>query len=108
MKFLVAGLLTGVCLMATGVQAAEKAPAVLDFKMKPGTEVVWSLAESNFFKSNSGLWRLKSTGPSTTHVEYEVDVGFGFLVPKFVVKKLTEGSLPAMFDNFESRARALS
>jgi glutathione peroxidase len=34
MKLLVAGLLLGVGVMATGVQAAEKTAAVLDFKMK--------------------------------------------------------------------------
>ena len=40
-------------------------------------------------------------GPKATDVQYALEVGFGFLVPKFVAKKLTEVSLPKMFDNFE-------
>jgi ribosome-associated toxin RatA of RatAB toxin-antitoxin module len=78
----------------------------LEFSVKPEEQVGWRLVESNFFKTNEGLWKLTSDGPKT-QVHYELEVGFGFLVPSWVSKKLTEVNLPRMFDAFEERARSL-
>jgi hypothetical protein len=42
-----------------------------------------------------------------TWVKYELEVGFGFLVPGWITKKLTESNLPQMFDKFETRAKEI-
>lgn len=80
----------------------------LEFKVKAENEVTWKLLESDFFKANEGKWVLKEQGNKATQVHYELEVGFGFLVPKFVAKKLTEVNLPKMFDAFEARAKKLA
>jgi len=77
----------------------------LDFSLTDNREAAWKLAESNFFKTNSGRWFLTPISESRTHVLYELDVSFGFLVPGWVSRKLTEVSLPKMFDGFEKRAQ---
>ena len=76
----------------------------LEFSMKLNQEVKWKLIDSNFFKTNSGRWFLKPKGDKKTEVEYELDVSFGFLVPGWISRKLTEVSLPKMFECFETQA----
>jgi len=80
----------------------------LQFQFQPHTEVAWKLVESNFFKVNEGRWLLKELDKNRTQATYEVEVGFGFFVPKWVTKKLTEINLPNMFEAFEQRALSLS
>jgi len=80
----------------------------LEFKLDGHKEISWKLVESDFFKTNQGRWLLEAKGPKQTHVTYEVEVGFGFLVPGWITRKLTEVNLPKMFERFEDRARALS
>lgn len=77
----------------------------LDFKMEENRSVSWKLIESDFFKMNQGKWLLKPADGHSTSVDYELEVAFGFLVPGWVTKKLTEINLPKMFDQFESRAK---
>jgi ribosome-associated toxin RatA of RatAB toxin-antitoxin module len=62
--------------------------------------------ESDFFKTNQGKWIL-SPHQVGTWVKYELEVGFGFLVPGWITKKLTESNLPQMFDKFETRAQEI-
>jgi len=81
---------------------------LLEFKMTRPTEVKWKLTRSNFFKVNDGAWSLTPVDASHTEAHYELEVGFGFLVPGWVSRKLTEINLPQMFDHFEARAKALS
>ena len=75
----------------------------LEFEVTVPTEVQWNLVKSNFFKTNSGRWLLQE-GEKGVDVHYELEVAFGFLVPTWVTKKMTEVSLPAMFERFEKRA----
>jgi ribosome-associated toxin RatA of RatAB toxin-antitoxin module len=79
----------------------------LEFEVRGKEEVRWKLAKSNFFKTNEGRWLLESLGPEKTRVVYEVDVGFGFLVPGWISRKLTETTLPKMLENFEARAKTV-
>jgi len=78
----------------------------LEFTLHPMKEVHWRLVESDFFKTNQGRWVLEAQ-PEATKVQYELEVGFGFLVPGWITKKLTESNLPTMFDKFEKRAQEL-
>lgn len=77
----------------------------LDFSLVPEREVSWRLVESDFFKTNQGKWLL-TPAKDKTQVTYELEVKFGFLVPGWITKKLTETSLPQMFDKFEQNAMA--
>jgi len=90
------------------LEVVKRFQYALQFQTKKPTEVRWSLVESNFFKTNSGVWSLKSLGAVRTSVHYELDVSFGFLVPGWITKKLTETSLPKMFDSFETQAGKVS
>lgn len=78
----------------------------LEFHLIPEKEVRWKLLESDFFKVNEGRW-IFSPKDSVTHVTYELNVQFGFLVPGWITKKLTENNLPQMFDKFENKAKGL-
>jgi coenzyme Q-binding protein COQ10 len=86
------------------LEVVKRFDYTLEFTMTPKTEVKWALIESNFFKTNTGRWGLKANG-NETQVQYELDVSFGFLVPGWISRKLTEVSLPKMFENFESQAK---
>lgn len=90
------------------IEVVKRFAYTLEFRMKEGEEVAWKLVESNFFKTNEGAWRLKDAGGKLTDVKYELNVDFGFMVPGWITKKLTETSLPKMFDSYESRARELA
>lgn len=89
------------------IEVVKKFQYTLEFQSNGTDKVSWRLIESDFFKKNEGSWNLKSLGDKKTAVHYELDVDFGFLVPGFISKKLTEVSLPKMFDAFESRAKEL-
>jgi len=78
----------------------------LEFRLIPEKEVGWKLVESDFFKVNEGRW-IFNPSKDVTHVKYELTVQFGFLVPSWITKKLTENNLPKMFDQFESKAKEL-
>lgn len=80
----------------------------LEFRMKENENVKWELVSSNFFKQNAGFWDLKPIAGTKTQVRYHLEVGFGFFVPPWVAKKLTEFNLPQMFDSFENRALMLA
>ena len=80
----------------------------LEFAVNGQKEISWRLVDSDFFKTNQGRWVLKPEGDGKTHVTYDVEVNFGFLVPGWITKKLTEVNLPKMFDSFEGHARTLA
>ena len=65
-------------------------------------EISWVLHDSNLMKHNTGHWKL-SAGNKKGHVhaEYSVDLKFKGLVPSAIIKKLTQTSLPAMFEGFQ-------
>ncbi len=78
----------------------------LKFEIDYPAKISWSLMKSDFFKENRGAWIIKKLGEKRCHVTYEVEVGFGFLVPGWITKKLTEVNLPKMLEKFESAAKA--
>ena len=77
----------------------------LEFDVSDPNNISWRLLESDFFKKNQGSWKLTDKGNGETNVVYELDVGFGLLVPGFVSKKLTEVNLPRLLESFESQAK---
>ena len=89
------------------IEVVKRFQYTLEFSQVEGKELSWRLVESNFFKKNDGRWLLRDLGGDKTHATYEVDLGFGFLVPGWVTKKLTEVNLPKMLDAFEKRAKEI-
>ena len=69
--------------------------------------VEWSLVESNIFKQNAGRWELREVDATHTEATYTLEVEFKIPVPGFVLKKLVQGSLPAMVKDFVERAESL-
>lgn len=90
------------------LEVVKRFEYTLEFSAIKNEKVSWKLVKSNFFKNNEGGWHLTSLGKNQTDVKYELEVGFGFLVPGWITKKLTENSLPQMLESFEKRARELS
>ncbi len=90
------------------LEVVKRFAYTLEFKIDGKEEVSWKLVESNFFKTNEGAWKLTSLGKNKTEATYELEVGFGFLVPGWITKKLTETSLPTMLSNFETRAKKVA
>lgn len=81
---------------------------VLDLSEDPvNGKVSWELVESDFFKKNSGSWKIKSLGEGRTQAQYDLEVEFSVPVPGFILKKLVKGSLPTMMKNFEERAQSI-
>jgi ribosome-associated toxin RatA of RatAB toxin-antitoxin module len=87
------------------LEVVKRFDYTLEFTVEGKERVQWKLVDSNFFKQNEGSWYLKPAGDKETSVHYELEVSFGFLVPSWISKKLTEVNLPKMFENFEIQAK---
>ena len=70
-----------------GLDIVKTFEYTLEFSIKDQYTVDWSLVDSNFFKVNSGRWALEKKDDQHTQVHYELEVDFGFFVPKWVSKK---------------------
>lgn len=66
--------------------------------------VSWSFVDGEFMKDNKGSWVLEPEGEGKTKATYTVEMALGALVPKTVVNKLVETSLPKMLEAFKRRA----
>ncbi len=86
------------------IEILKRFKYTLEFNMTPFTEISWKLIDGEIFKINNGRWLLREKSPNQTHVIYETEVTFGFYVPSWVIKKLTEVNLPMMLEAFEKRA----
>jgi len=69
--------------------------------------IEWTLVESDFFKANKGIWKLKSVGAGKTDVTYKIEVEFKIPVPGLILNRLIKGSLPSMLKCFENRAKKI-
>lgn len=69
-------------------------------------EVSWVLAESDFFRKNTGGWKIEPTGRDSCRATYALDVEFSFPVPGLILKRLVQGQLPAMMDAFYERLKS--
>lgn len=86
------------------IEILKRFKYTLEFSTTPFSEISWKLVEGEFLKTNNGKWVLKEKSKSQTLAIYETEVTFGFFVPNWVIKKLTEVNLPAMLEAFERRA----
>ncbi|MBF0493061.1 MAG: SRPBCC family protein [Deltaproteobacteria bacterium] len=80
----------------------------LDFKLVAPKECSWTLVKGDFMKSNTGSWKLKEVKKGITEANYEIEIGFGLLVPGNIANILVGKNLPAMMKEFKDRAEAMS
>lgn len=74
----------------------------------PQKKLTWEFLEGDFFKVNSGFWKLSpAKGGKATKAEYSVEVDFALFVPKMITKKLVSVSLPKNMEEFKDRAESL-
>lgn len=80
----------------------------LAMKEEPNKRVSWTLHDGEGFKVNSGRWELSplENGKKTNAVYYS-EVAFNLFVPKMILNKLTELSLPRNLKDFKERAEDL-
>jgi ribosome-associated toxin RatA of RatAB toxin-antitoxin module len=67
-------------------------------------EISWKLVSGEFMKENSGRWLLEEAGKGRTKATYELQMGFGMLVPGAVVSQLQKTSLPKMLQQYKAHA----
>ncbi|MBI3270559.1 MAG: SRPBCC family protein [Planctomycetes bacterium] len=67
--------------------------------------VDWVMEEGNI-KSNVGSWALSAYGKHRTCAVYTVSIDPGFFVPKFLLSKATQGTLPMLIRAVRDRAAA--
>ena len=79
----------------------------LKFQEKAPNELTWEMVEGELMKFNRGAWKLKSAGEAKTEAVYEIDVGFGWMVPKSIIDRLTAVSLPETLKAFKNRAEKM-
>ena len=71
--------------------------------------IAWRLLNSDLLKKNEGAWELRPEGEGKTHADYSLDLQIGgFIpVPAAITNKLAEQSLPALLNNFKTRAEKI-
>lgn len=80
----------------------------LKFKIEEPHTIEWELVRGDLMKKNTGAWRLKKLSESLTETTYEIDIDFGWLVPKIILEQVTKTQLPETLDAFKERAEALA
>ncbi len=75
----------------------------LDITLDPPHGLHWTLVEGDFMKSNKGSWKLEESKKGITEATYEIEVGFGLLVPKSISSVLIGKNLPVMMKEFKKR-----
>jgi len=80
----------------------------LRFRFDPPRELHWAFIKGELMKENRGAWLLEPIGETKTKAIYQIDVRFGWMVPKLIVKKLTETQLPQLLASFKKRAEQFS
>jgi len=79
----------------------------LKIELDPPQGLSWSLIKGEFMKSNEGSWALKESKKGITQATYEIEVGFGLLVPKSISSVLIGNNLPTMMKEFKDRIEGL-
>jgi len=91
--------------VAFTVMLIKRIRYVLDFEAASPNVLRWSLVESNFLTSNSGQWTLKADD-DLTRARYDLEIEVGRFVPRAIITKLVDVSLPRMLERFKQRAVA--
>lgn len=90
------------------IDVIKKISYRLSFQFTEPTLIEWKFVKGDLMKKNSGRWVLVPLDDKTTQASYEIDIDFGWMVPKMIVDQLTKTQLPEMLDAFKKRAEAKS
>ncbi len=85
------------------IEVLKEIKYTLAFELKEPTEIRWSFVKGDLMKRNNGAWILKSKGPKETEATYQIDIDFGWLVPKMIIDQVTKIQLPEMLAAFQKR-----
>lgn len=70
----------------------------------PPTGLTWTLVESNMLDHNSGGWELEATDANHCEATYFIEAGIRGFVPRAIVTKLAQITLPGILKRFKARA----
>ncbi len=87
-----------------GLNLIKKFKYILSLSHQKPTSVSWEFESGDLFKKNNGSWELVDLGNGQTEVTYSLDVDVKGFVPKSIISKLTDSSLPAMMKSYRERA----
>jgi ribosome-associated toxin RatA of RatAB toxin-antitoxin module len=88
-----------------GLNLIKKFKYVLKLTHNRPNGLSWEFESGDLFKKNNGSWDLKDLGNGQTEVTYSLDVDVKGFVPKSIISKLTDSSLPTMMKAYQDRAR---
>ena len=80
---------------------------VLKIEETPTEGICWELSESRHLKSNHGGWYLNKVSDMSAKANYDIAVELKGIVPKSVMQRLTEKTLPLTLERFKDRAESL-
>ncbi|WP_372653379.1 type II toxin-antitoxin system RatA family toxin [Halobacteriovorax sp.] len=87
-----------------GLNLIKKFKYILSLSHQKPNSVSWEFESGDLFKKNNGSWELVDLGNGQTEVTYSLDVDVKGFVPKSIISKLTDSSLPAMMKSYRERA----
>jgi ribosome-associated toxin RatA of RatAB toxin-antitoxin module len=88
-----------------GLNMIKKFKYILKLTHDRPNGLSWEFESGDLFKKNNGSWALKDLGNGQTEVTYSLDVDVKGFVPKSIISKLTDSSLPAMMKSYHERAK---
>ncbi|WP_127716024.1 type II toxin-antitoxin system RatA family toxin [Halobacteriovorax sp. HLS] len=88
-----------------GLNLIKKFKYTLKLTHTRPNKVSWEFESGDLFKRNNGSWELTDLGNGKTEVVYSLDLDVKGFVPKSIISKLTDSSLPAMMKAYQDRAR---
>lgn len=74
---------------------------------KEPTEISWTFASGDIFKTTAGSWKLSELPGGKTKADYAVDATFGIFVPGPIAKTLLSVNLPSMMKSYHQRVKAI-
>lgn len=90
------------------IQVVKTIHYTLKFKLDEPNTIEWELVKGDLMKVNSGAWRLTKLSEKSTEAVYEIDIDFGWLVPKMIIEQVTRTQLPETLEAFKSRAEKIA
>ena len=88
-------------------QMVKKVQYTLELTHHSKRDVRFRLVKSNMLKDIQGFWRLEDLPGGRTRATYNIDLSVGRLVPRALLTRLQQRSLPKMLRRFKDRAEAL-
>lgn len=76
----------------------------LQVSLEAPERIHWTLLRGQVLRKNEGGWVLAAGPGGSTMATYQIELGFGPLIPGIVAKTLAESTLPNTLKRFKARA----